>query len=196
MIDSGKKILEMALKMGADEAEIFLVKNNGTSFSIEKNSVTFASSNMSYGIGIRILKNKKIGFAFCINGAQAEAAIKKALSSSKLGKETRFTFPEPGKTSKIENLYDKKIVGLTPEEGERFAKDVIESALDVNKNIIVLGGVGYGEEHLAIVNSKGIEIEDKGTEIGGSATAVLKKKNTATGFEILSSRMLDIDFGV
>ncbi|PJB21192.1 MAG: TldD/PmbA family protein, partial [Euryarchaeota archaeon CG_4_9_14_3_um_filter_38_12] len=51
MIDSGKKILEMALKMGADEAEIFLVKNNGTSFSIEKNSVTFASSNMSYGIG-------------------------------------------------------------------------------------------------------------------------------------------------
>ena len=196
MIDSGKKILEMALKMGADEAEIFLVKNNGTSFSIEKNSVTFASSNMSYGIGIRILKNKKIGFAFCINGAQAEAAIKKAMSSSKLGKETKFTFPEPGKTSKIENLYDKKIVGLTPEEGERFAKDVIESALDVNKNIIVLGGVGYGEEHLAIVNSKGIEIEDKGTEIGGSATAVLKKKNTATGFEILSSRMLDIDFGV
>lgn len=196
MIDTGKKILELSLKLGADEAEIFLVKNNGTSFSIERNSVTFASSNMSYGIGIRVLKNKKIGFAFCTNETQAEDAIKEALSSSKLGKETKFTFPEPGKTSKVENLYDKKIVGLTPEEGEGFAKDVIESALDVNKNIIISsGGVGYGEEHLVIVNSKGIEIEDKGTEIGGSATAVLKKNGDATtGFEILSSRMHNVDF--
>jgi len=199
MIDTGKKILKLSLKLGADEAEVFLVKNNGTSFSIERNSVTFASSNMTHGIGIRILKNKKIGFAFCINEAQAEDAIKKAMLSSKLGKETKFTFPEPRKTSKIENLYDKKIVGLTPEEGERFAKDVIESALDVNKNIIISsGGIGYGEEHLTIVNSKGIEIEDKGTEIGGSVTAVLKKGggDATTGFEVLSSRMLDIGFNL
>ncbi|MDI6916236.1 MAG: TldD/PmbA family protein [Thermoplasmatales archaeon] len=197
MIDIGKKILNMALKLGADEAEIFLVKNSGTSFSIERNSVNFASSNMSYGIGIRILKNKKIGFAFCTKEAQAEKAVKNALSSSKLGKETKFIFPEPGKTKKIENLYDKKIVEISPEEGEGFVKDIVETALDVDKNIIISsGGVGYSEEHLAIVNSKGIEIEDKGTGIGGSATAVLKKKNTATGFEILSSRMLDIDFNI
>ena len=78
MIDTGKKILNLSLKMGADESEVFLMKNNSTGFSIEKNSVNFTSSSISFGIGIRIIKNKKIGFAFCTNETQAEDAIKKA----------------------------------------------------------------------------------------------------------------------
>ena len=197
MIDTGKKILNLSLKMGADEAEVFLMKNNSTGFSIEKNSVNFTSSSISFGIGIRIIKNKKIGFAFCTNETQAEDAIKKALSSSKLGKETRFTFPEPGKTKKIKNLYDKRITEIKPEEGGKLAENIVESALNVDKNVIISsGGIGYGEEHLVIVNSKGIEIEDRGTGIGGSGTAVLKKGTPTTGFEVLSSRILDIDFGV
>ncbi|MBA3043544.1 TldD/PmbA family protein, partial [archaeon] len=78
MMDTGKKILDTSLKMGADEAEVFLMKNNSTGFSIQKNSVNFTSSSISFGIGIRVVKNKKIGFAFCTNGAQSEEAIKKA----------------------------------------------------------------------------------------------------------------------
>ncbi|MBU3902235.1 MAG: TldD/PmbA family protein, partial [Candidatus Thermoplasmatota archaeon] len=195
MIDIGRKILNMSLKMGADEAEVFLMKNNSTGFSIEKNSVNFTSSSISFGIGIRIIKNKKIGFAFCTNGAQAEDAIKEALSSSKLGKETKFTFPEPGKINKIKDLYDKRITEINPEEGGKLAENIVESALNVDKDIIISsGGIGYGEEHLVIVNSKGIEIEDRGTGIGGSGTAVLKKGTPTTGFEVLSSRILDIDF--
>jgi PmbA protein len=197
MIDIGRKILNMSLKMGADEAEVFLMKNRGTSFSIEKNSVNFTSSSISFGIGIRIIKSKKIGFAFCTNEAQAEDAIKEALSSSKLGKETKFTFPEPGKTKKIKDLYDKRITEIKTEEGGKLAENIVESALNVDRNIIISsGGIGYGEEYLAVVNSKGMGIEDRGTGIGGSATAVLKKGTPTTGFEVLSSRMLDIDFGV
>lgn len=183
--------------MGADESEVFLMKNISTGFSIQKNSVSFASSNTDFGVGIRVVKNKKIGFGYCTDEKNAGKAIENALSSSKLGKETKFTFPEPKTTKEIKGLYDKKIVELIPEEGKKFAENIVESALDADKKVVISsGGVGYGEEHSVIVNSKGIEIENEGTGIGGSATAVLKKTAVTTGFEILSSRMLDIDFGV
>jgi PmbA protein len=195
MIDIGRKIVDMALKRGAHEAEVFMIKSEGRGFMIERNSVSSTSGGMQKGIGIRVVKDKKLGFAYCTEEEKADKAIERALSLSKLGKQSEFTFPEPGKTKRIKNIHDDSIVKYSAEEALEGVKDLISSALEVDPDIIVTrGGVSYGFESFVIVNSKGLEVEDEGTEIHASVNMVLRKNGLSTGFEDFSSRILDIDF--
>ncbi|UCE74357.1 MAG: TldD/PmbA family protein [Methanomassiliicoccales archaeon] len=195
MIDSAKRIVEMALKKGAEEAEVFIMKSDGRGFTIEKNSVSSIAGGIEKGIGIRIIKDKKLGFAYCTEEKKADSALEQAISLSKLGNESEFTLPEPDKIKKIENLYDDRIVSYDDEDALEGTTTMINSALEVDSEIVITrGGVGYGSESFAVVNSKGLEMEDAGTEIYASVSAVLKKNGMSTGFEKFSSRTLDIDY--
>jgi PmbA protein len=195
MKDVARKIVDMALKLGADEAEIFMIESEGKGFSIEKNSVSSLSGGLERGLGIRVIKDRKPGFAFCTEETKAEESIQNALSLSRLAKESDFTFPEPQSYKEIENIYDEKILKYTPEEALDGAVSLIDSVLEVDPDIIVTrGGVGFGSEHFVIANSKGLEVEGSGTDISASVGLVLKKDGMSTGFEDFSSRVLNIDF--
>ena len=95
MLDCAKRIVEAALKKGADEAEVFFMKGEGTGLAIERNIISSISGGSEQGIGIRVLKDRKLGFSYCTEEKKAEDAISRALSISKLGNESDFTFPEP-----------------------------------------------------------------------------------------------------
>ncbi len=195
MIDTARRIVDMALKKGADEAEVFIMRSEGRGFIIDRNSISSISGGMQKGIGIRLVKGKKLGFAYCTEEGKADKAVERALSLSKLGKESEFTFPEPDKTIRIDNIYDDSIVEYSAEESLEGVKNLISSALEVDPDIIVTrGGLGYGSEIFVVVNSKGVEVEDKGTEIHTGVNIVLRKNGLSTGFEDFSSRVLDVDF--
>lgn len=195
MIESAKRIIDMAMKSGADEAEVFIIKSEGKGFSIEKNSVSSISGGVEVGMGIRVIKDRKLGFAFCTNEKKAQESIKQALSLSKLGKESDFTLPEPKETKKINNLYDEKIINFNSEEALEGAMKIIKSAKDLDSDIVVSrGGVGFGYENFTIANSKGLEVSDSGTEISAYISTVLKKNGMSTGFDSYLSRILDLDF--
>ncbi|UCE38104.1 MAG: TldD/PmbA family protein [Thermoplasmata archaeon] len=195
MMDTAKKIADRALEFGADEAEVFIIESHCRGFTIEKNSVSSISGGVDRGIGIRILKDKKLGFAYCTEEKDNEEAIKRALSLSKLGKESEFTFPEPKDIKKIHNLFDQRIVEYPTKEALEGAVNLVKSGLEVDKDVIVTrGGLSYGYESFVVVNSKGLAVEDKGTEIHAGVSMVLKKDGISTGFEDYSSRILEIDF--
>lgn len=195
MIDAAIKIVNLALNSGAAEAEVFIIKSEGSGFSIEKNSISSLSGGVENGIGIRVIKDKKIGFAYCTSEDKAEDSVKKALSLSRLGTELDFTFPDPESTQKIENIYDDRIINFNSEEALKGTMKLIEAAQDVDSEIVVSrGGIGYSNETFAIANSKGLEVTDSGTEIAAGVGTVLKKKSMSTGFDDFSSRTLDIDF--
>jgi PmbA protein len=195
MIDTAKRIVEKALKLGANEAEVFICNSHGRGFTIEKNSISSLSGGVEKGIGIRVIMDKKLGFAYCTEEKNAEDAINRALSLSKLRKESGFTLPEPGKIQKIENTYDKRIEQYPAEDALEGAVGMVQSGQDVDPDIIVTrGGLSYGAENFVVVNSKGLEVEDFGTEIHASMSMVLKRNGLSTGFEDFSSRILEIDF--
>jgi PmbA protein len=195
MLDSAKKIVKQAQKLGANEAEVFIIKSEGKGFSIEKNSISSISGGLEKGMGIRVILDKKIGFAYCTDEGKAQEAIKQALSLSKLGKESEFTFLESGNIKSIEGIYDEKIKNYTAEEALDGTTQLIESALEVDSDMVVTrGGLGYGSESFVIANSNGLEAEDSGTEISASISTVLRKEDMSSGFESSISRILKMDF--
>ena len=125
MIDIAQRIVDQALKLGADEAEVFISNSQGRGFTIEKNSISSLSGGVENGMGIRVIKDKKLGFAYCTEEKKAEDAINRALSLSKLSKESEFTFADPGKIQKIENTFDKRIEDYQAEEALQGAMDII-----------------------------------------------------------------------
>jgi PmbA protein len=198
-LSEAQNLLKLGLKLGADEIEIFLLKSGGTSFSIEKNAVGFASSGLDFGLGFRVIKDKKIGFSYCSKLELAEPAIKQALTISKLGKVTNLSFPSTtkDKVPSIGKIYDPKIPALTPEDGLEKVSELIDSAKEVDRTINVAGGgVGFGEDRIAVLNSNGLEIQDKGTGIFGGVSTVLNPSDSevATGFEVIESRCFDFDY--
>lgn len=194
MIEIGKSIVELALKLGAEESEVFILKGSGTGLSIEKNSVGYASSGIEFGIGIRVIKEGRVGFAFCTKVSNAEKAVREALAVSKLGRKREYSFPEPKPVRKIDAIYDESILKFDSDFGLEKVSEIIDSALSVNKDITVSsGGFGFGESSFAIVNSKGVEVFDRGTYVYGSAYTVLRNGETTTGFEFETSRIFNIN---
>jgi PmbA protein len=195
MLESAKEAVDQAIELGADEAEVFIIKSEGKGYSIEKNSISSISGGLEKGIGIRVIKGKKIGFAYCTDEVKTKGAIEQALSLSRLGTESEFTFLSPGNVKSIDGIYDEKILNLTAEDALNGTAQLIESALEIESDIVVTrGGMGYGSEMFVIANSKGLEIEDSGTEISAHISTVLRKKGMSSGFESSISRVLNVDF--
>lgn len=189
-IDALKRLADYAVKKGASEAEIFALAGSSTKLSIEKNHVNFASSKTMKGIGIRVIMSKKIGFSYATDVSKGKDAVEKALSISKLGDSSEFSFAENGRYPKVKKIYDKMIPELTPEAVLDIADEMIDSARSVSPKIdVTSGGIGFGEEVFAIVNTNGVSIECAGTEIGAQISTVMKDKTTTTGSDYGATRL-------
>ena len=194
-LDIGHKVLKLAEKLGAAEAEVFMIKAAATDFSIEKNSVKFASSSTEFGMGIRVIIDKRLGFGFCTDLPHAEQSIKNALCTAKLGKELEFGFISESEHREISSIFDKTVLELTVADGLDRTHELISACIEIDNRIIIPGGgVGYGGGSVALLTSNNIELEYKGTGIYGGVSTILKDKTTSTGFDSDHSRRNDLDY--
>lgn len=197
-LDLGHKIIKLAEKLGAHDTEVFMVKGTDTSFSIENDMVTFSQSSTEFGIGIRLIRDKRLGFGYCTTLESAESALKNALAAAKLAKQLEFEFiNEMSKiktTGALGSIYDKQLLELDVADGLKFTDQLIESSKESNSDVIVTGGgVGYGGGSVGIINSNGFELQYSGTGIYAGVSTILKDKTISTGFEYEHSRSKDID---
>jgi PmbA protein len=191
----GEKAVRLAISRAADEAEAFLSWTTGSSVDIEGGRISYPSQASASGISIRVLCKKKLGFAYCTHEDMMGETVALALDISKIGKETKFGFPDKAVYQRPPGTYDGKIAALTPDDSIRFSSEIIEAAREVAPGINVSGGgVDFGRSEVAIVNSNGLAMSDSGTAISAGAYVTLKGRGVSTGFDHASSRTMDIDF--
>jgi PmbA protein len=194
-LDIGRKIIKLAESLGAAETEVFMIKMRGTDFSIEKNIVNFASSSTEFGMGVRVIKDKRLGFGYCTEIANAEKAISNAINTTKLRSPQDLEFISKAPTQEIPSTFDRNILELSIEDGLEYTKRLISGCKEMDPRIIITGGgVGYGGGSIGLVTSTGVEIEHRSTGIAGGVSTILKDKSVSTGFEYAHSRQNDIDY--
>lgn len=81
------KVLNLATSTGADYAEIYLEENNKSSLAIDNGKVESSSNSLTYGAGIRLLKDLK-----SVYGYTNDISLK---GLSKLAKELSASFQSP-----------------------------------------------------------------------------------------------------
>ena len=190
-------VLKTALSKKADEAEVFIAIDRSLNFSIEKNHVESVNQHEENGLGIRVIKDSRIGFAYTTNITdrnRIETTVEKAIKLSKLSNEEKnFSFPsdKPNKNI-IPRTYDKKISEIGPDECLEIISQAIDAAHETDRDIVVSGGgLNIGENITIIANTNDIFVENKSTFLSLGISTLLKKQEATSGFEIIESKTLD-----
>jgi len=177
--EAGERVLAMAEKKGAKEAEAYVVSNRVLTIRLVNNAVFEAKGVHDVGIGVRIIKNKGLGFSSTaqLSKKSIEKVVEAAMAASNARKlPFRYSFPKPKKTPKVPRIFDKKLAELPPEEGVELAYRMVENALQYNPKVVDTAGVlNLVEYHTMVLNTHGVSASNEGTFFEASLTSTAKQ---------------------
>jgi PmbA protein len=201
MISLAENAVNAALKKGAQEAEAYVYEGQATNIGIELGQISKTNRIIDRGLGIRVVANKAIGFAYTniVDDAKAvESAVSSALSAAKASKPDPDWngLPQKKPYSSTEKTFDQKIVALSSEDLVNIASTMLDAAGQVDKRVFPIeGGVGSAYISNAIANSNGITGFDRGTVIECSLATLAKEGGSVTPvcFEFNAARNYNLD---
>ncbi len=181
--------------LGADCAEAYVASSSSVSVDVEKDVVTYTTSDSEEGIGLRVVRDGRLGFAYTSDPSRITEAGRNALDLTRLAPVTGYILPVGGGPyAEIPGLDDPALVAMEPEEAVEMSGELVEAASEVHPEASVAGGgVAFGQGAIAVANSEGVSVASHGTSISVSAYVVLRDATVSTGYESFSSRAKDID---
>lgn len=181
--DVNKKVSQIA-----EEYEIYMAMGKGIELESEKNKLNFAKEEISEGIGIRVIKDNRVGFAFTSDFSKIEETTKQALANTSLNKEDKnIKFAEPEKEVKVKGIYDKNYENLDIETSIDFLNNIIENA-EEKKCEVTSAGFSAEEYEKVILNSNGVNLNMKKTLFAsGLSVNVIKGTDISTSYDSISS---------
>ncbi len=168
LITIGEKILNL-IENEVDQAEIYIARAKGIAIKVENGVIKTARQLYDQGIGIRVIKNKAIGYAYVTSFEQSEIekTAKQAIDLAKASTPDSDFVSLPsynGKYPIVNGRYDKNIEYANPEDVAELMKRAIDAA-KIDARVYSISGeasASFGEK--CILNTLGIKIYDKATQ--------------------------------
>ena len=185
---------QKAVKNSCDAYEIYIEESKSIELDSRKEELNFAKEEIDCGVGIRVIKDNKVGFAFTSDMNKIKEAAMQSIENTKLNKvDENYAFAEVEKVPEIKKVYDKKFNDLSLDESIEFLKNTIDTT--INQGCDITGsGFSASEGRSLIINSNGVSIEDEGTGFGiGLSVTIQKDGQIATAYNSQSSRFFDLD---
>jgi len=161
------KAVEIAIELGAEQADAYVSASHGISVSVENNSVASCRSIEDQGMSIRAYKKGALGFTYTQRLTEnaprrlAETAVRLAGAAEPDPDFVSLPLPEDEPT--VRGLWDDAVAGLTIEESVGWVTAAVEEARALEPDISIAGGVGVGWGEHAVANSLGVEREGHST---------------------------------
>lgn len=179
----------------SDNWEIFIANSETIEVESKNDILSFAKQEIEKGVGIRIIKDNKIGFAYTTDLDKIYETAQKALDNAKLNKlDENYEFAHVEKVTDVKGTYDARYDDLSLDECCKFLENIIERTKDNDCNVTSAGfSASKGEE--LIINSNGVSIYDKGTGFSGGLSIYIEKDGQyAASYDYNSSRHLDLEY--
>ena len=185
---------EKEVKKICDDYEVYVSTGKTIELDSKNDELNFAKEEITQGIGIRILKDNKMGFAFTSDLNKINQTALQALENTKLNNpDKNYAFSQEEKVNEIDKLYDKKFENLDLDETIDFLNNIITKANETKCEVTSAGFSAIRGESI-ILNSNGVSIADKSTGFGaGLSVNIEEKGNVATAYDSVSSRFYDLD---
>ncbi len=165
ILSLGNTLVKRAKEKGADEAEIYMENEKIKEVLVENDQIKMGKSQVKEGVGIRVLIDDKIGFA-AVNSFDKDSILPKideAISIARSSiKDENNLIPSPKKIEKISGIYDEEAKNFDISDALDHGKNMLKGAKDYDDRFQFSSGTFTSEiTNRAIVNSKGIEEEEK-----------------------------------
>ena len=194
-MDYARNLLTLAMRSGAEEAEVFGTSGRSVDVNLRKDQVELASESFHQGLGLRAVVHGAVGFSSTSDMTRlefvAEAAVKSARARG--GDESWRSFPLPEKVQIPQKIFDTALDRIAPEDCLELSSQMLHGCEEVRGAEPVSGGVTCVSGMEFVVSSRGIELSEKGTSVHASMEAIAKGSDVATGTEFHNSRILVAD---
>lgn len=188
------RALSHAKDLHIDECEAVFVQKKIITVRITDSEIAEIKQNSDKNLGIRIIHQKKISSAGTNNIDEVDKTVEQAFTSSALQKPKEFWKSLPSEfksSSKIEKLYDKKLVEMTGTQAIDIAQTMINAASH-SKVSSITGSLNIVSEIVEIANTNGLCCSDKATYISGTINADSEEgRLPVSGIGQASCRTLD-----
>ncbi len=195
LISLAERVVKKAEVYGAEEAEAYISRTRSINSSIQGGLINLSEGETA-GLGVRVVLGKRVGFA-AVSSIDEQKVFKAAHDAIKIARirpaDSNFLhLPDPVKRSSKSGYFDDNMLDLTGSDLMTKASIIVKEAEDISQQItFVSGGIGVGFNHFAVANSRGINIGDSGTGIGGGIYCkAVEGGEERTGYESISSRRL------
>lgn len=156
-----KKILEMASAV-AEEAELYRIRSKSNEVLFEANRLKSIDSSFEEGIGLRIIKQGRIGFSSSTKLNEPQLLVKAALNSARFGEKAHFHLPSGNRVSFVK-CYDEALISLTLEQMIEEGEKAINLILEEAPSLQCEGEIANTEAEISILNTSGLSHSYKKT---------------------------------
>lgn len=193
MENIAEETLERAMRF-ADDAEVYLEKEEKLEVNIQKEKADFAKETSSYGMAVRVIKDNKMGFAYTTDLSKIDRTVKNAIYNSKCNlADPNFIFAPESKYPRVYGTYDKRIKNMDIEDTVEQSKNMIQVSLEEGCQP-TSGGTQAGCYKTLILNSDGIKCSDSSTYFSAFISVnIADGDGVSTAHEADTSRFLDFN---
>lgn len=197
------KSLENVVKRylkGGFEFEVFKQRIKKTKIEVSNEEVENLSSSEEVGVGIRVLKEGKIGFAYAsgLEGDKIADAVERAMEICELqSPDSGNVFNQELKSSKVKSVFDREGLDVAVEDKIGMALELEKKAKNTDGRIkgVRKASITEGVLEVEVKNSYGVSFQYEGTYYTASvATLAQEGQDSAISWEFRGSRRLkDLD---
>ncbi len=172
-IEIAKKCVDLSLKMGARQAEVYMENGRNMEVTARDGEVETLKQAESLGMGLRVFTGKRLGFGYTSDLSEGglKDFVKKIIDMSRVTSEDEFNnLPSEsvsGDRPDAPKTYDEKVAALTPEWASKAAIEMEKICLGSDPRIKTIDDVGAGVyvSDTAVVNSLGLEDTGRSTYV-------------------------------
>ncbi|HHU32320.1 MAG TPA: TldD/PmbA family protein, partial [Clostridia bacterium] len=185
--------VEMAQSQGASMSEAYVSASKETTVEISNQQVEAMKMAKEHGLGIRVILNGKIGFAYSsdLSDSSIKNIVRQAVANAEKTHADEFNIlPKRSELYPKLDLVDKKILDTPIEEKITLAKEIENQARAFDKRVKITESTTYQDVvySISIFNSQGISESYKGAYCGAYAYLVAEENGESqTGFDLTYS---------
>jgi PmbA protein len=167
--------------------EIFYSNERCISLEWSGNALKVKEFSEAVGYGIRVIKNRRVGFAYTENSKKIDDAIKNACEMARFSPVSNFSFQPPTRYEKVET-FDKKVFALDEKSLKEILDEIKEAALKHAKMTRIIAEACNGKT--SIENSEGLDCSYESTLLSIYVEAM---NDDGFGFAAFQSRYMPTD---
>ena len=150
-----EEILKAALKV-ADAADLFWVESRSTPVAFESNRLKHLQTKESRGVGLRIIKDGRIGFSATNRMEDVDGIVSRALEVSPYGAKAEFSLPSSAEHPEVPT-YDPEVPQVSIEKMVELSQAMVDGVLAGHPDVLCDAGVSQSVVKVRILNSKGLD---------------------------------------
>ncbi|MFH1573989.1 MAG: TldD/PmbA family protein [Acidobacteriota bacterium] len=176
-----QQLVKQCLSRGARAAEVYLEAGRDLTIRVRNEDVESVQESSSHGVGLRILVDGKMGFAYSndLSDGSLDQAIASAVGfASRMSPDDSNMLPDDPGVTNVPGLHDPGLGRVSMEDKIELIKKVEQLAMG-DPRASKSGGSSYGESHreIYLANSNGMQKDFQSSACRYGISVVAEKED-------------------